>query len=645
VAARNVIAAEAPYGSWESPIPIEALVTGVVRLGAPIFDRDDIYWLEGRPADAGRAAIVHRKPNGSVADVTRPGVNARSRVHEYGGGAYAVENSEIIYSNFGDGRLYRVPAGGGDAWPMSPEGPFRYADLTFDPVRDRLLAVREDHSGGGEPVNPVVAVPLDASAHPEVILEGTDFTTAPKPSPAGDFLAWTTWNHPNMPWDGMDLWLAPVDENGVMGPKVHVAGGPTEWTTAPIWSPDGVLHFASERTGWLQIYRRVHGRDELVTPIEAEFARPDWQFGQSAAAFSADGTLWAVGRAHGRDTLWAFGPDGAAPRRLDLPFTEIGGLRVFGARALFLAASPTQFGQLVLLDLASGEYEVLRRSTELQLDPAYLSVPEAISFPTAGGATAHGLFYAPKNPRFRAPAGERPPLVVTSHGGPTAGASSALSVTVQLLTSRGIAVLDVDYGGSTGYGRAYRKRLEGNWGIVDVEDCIAGARALADRGLVDRRRMAIEGGSSSGYTALAAVTFHDTFGAAVSYFGIGDLEALEGGHKFESRYTWGLIAPYPEGAATYRERSPIHFVERLRTPVLILQGLDDRVVPPDQATSMMAALAANGVPRAALYFEGEDHGFRKAENIVRSMEAELSFYGQVFGFTLADPIEPITLER
>jgi dipeptidyl aminopeptidase/acylaminoacyl peptidase len=637
---------EAPHGSWTSPIAIHELIAGTVRLGPPVFDGDDLYWQEGRPVDDGRQVVVRRRPDGSIADVTPAGINVRSRVHEYGGGAYAVSAGDVVYSNWADGRIYEISADGGEARPLTPEGPWRYADLTFDRTRHRILAVREDHSGEGESVNTLVAVPLDDSAPVDVIFEGTDFVSSPRPSPDGTRIAWLTWNHPNMPWDGMDLWQARFDKRGRLSAAEHVAGSVSEWTTAPAWSPNGVLHFASERSGWLQLYRRVDGGDELLTPIDAEFAKPDWQFGASPYAFAPNGEIWAVGRAQGRDSLWVI-PRTRPPRPVDVPFTEIGGIRIGGDRAAIVGAGPLDFARIVLIELASGDIETVRRSnTTTTLHPHDISIAEPVEFPTSDGRTAHGLFYAPRNPRFRAPAWDLPPLVVTSHGGPTSAASSALSIGTQLLTSRGIAVLDVDYGGSTGYGREYRKRLEGGWGIVDVDDCVNGALALGDRGLVDRERMAIEGGSASGYTTLCAIAFRNSFRAGVSYFGIADLAALESGtHKFESRYTWALVAPYEGNEELYRERSPIHFADRIRCPVLILQGLDDRIVPPDQARSMMAALAANGVPRAAIYFEGEDHGFRKVENIIRSFEAELSFYGQVFGFRPADEIEPVVLER
>jgi dipeptidyl aminopeptidase/acylaminoacyl peptidase len=635
----------APYGAWTSPIPIGALVEGAVRLSAPEMDGDDLYWIEGRPEDAGRQVVVRRRADGTTTDATPIGVNVRTRVHEYGGGAYAVGGGLLVYSNWADGRVYRVGADGDDPVPLTPPGDWRYADLTMDLSRNRVLAVREDHTAPGEPVNTIVAMPLDGSGRVEVVAAGTDFVSSPRPSPDGTHLAWLTWNHPNMPWDGSDLWLARFDGRGRLEDQVHVAGSATEWTTQPAWSPDGVLHYANERSGWLQLYRHEAGGERLLTPVEAEFATPGWQFGEASYGFGPDGDVWAAGRANGRHVLWRIRRDGGM-HAVDIPFTEIDRLRIGGDRALLLGAGPGTFAQVALLHLATGEIETLGRSRQVGLDPGDISAPQPVSFTTTDGRIAHGLFYPPHNRNCRAPAGERPPLLVTSHGGPTTGASSGLAVVTQLFTSRGFAVLDVDYGGSTGYGREYRHRLDGGWGVVDVDDCVNGALALAERGLVDRERMAIRGGSASGYTTLCAITFRDTFRAGVSYFGIGDLAALESDtHKFESRYTWRLVAPYRGNEELYRERSAIHHVDRIRCPVLILQGLDDRVVPPDQSRRMMEALAANGVPRAAIYFEGEDHGFRKATSIVRSFEAELSFYGQVFGFTPADAITPVVLER
>jgi len=662
VAGDSVDAVAAPYGSWTSPLSIEALVSGVVGLREPLLDGGHLYWLEARPTEGGRQVVVRRAPDGSTRDVSPAGVNVRSRVHEYGGGAHAVSGGTLVYSNWADGRLYAMVPG--DAGPapgqpgaasadspparaLTPEGPFHYADLQIDLGRARVICVREDRSGPGEPVNTLVAVRLDGSADPNTLVAGADFYSSPRLSPDGRRLAWLSWNHPNMPWDGTDLWLADLDARGRPGPVEHVAGSAAEWTSQPRWSPAGDLCFVDERTGWMNLYRRLDDRRiQPLAPAQAEFAHPDWPLGLATYGFTGDGAILAVARRNGRDELWSIAGDGSDPRGIDVPFTEMEWLRVDGEAAYLVASGPTDFPALVRLDLRTGAHQAIRRSTGLRIDPADVSIAEPVEFATEGGLTANGLFYAPRNARFRGPEGEAPPLIVQSHGGPTSAARTGLSIGTQLLTSRGIAVLDVDYGGSTGYGREYRRRLEGNWGIVDVDDCVNGAEALAVRGLVDPKRLAIEGGSASGYTTLCAITFRDRFRAGVSSYGIGDLAALEQTtHKFESRYTWRLVGPYPEAAAVYRERSPVFFADRIRCPVLILQGLEDPVVPPDQARSMLAALAANRVPRAALFFEGEQHGFRKAETIVRSFEAELSFYGQVFGFTPSDQIEPIVLER
>lgn len=633
-----------PYGTWRSSIPIELVASGVVSLREPRIDGADVYWLEGRPAEGGRQVLVRRSPDGTTGDVSPAGVNVRDRVHEYGGASYAVAGGVVFFSSWSDGRWYRRDPDG-SVRPITSAGPFRYADPEVDRGRGRLILVREDHSGPGEAVNAIVDVPLDGGAV-RVLASGTDFCAAPRLSPDGSRLAWLRWSHPNMPWDGTELVVAPVAGDGTLGRTERIASDGGEWIAQPRWSPDGVLHFVAERTGWMNLYRQVGGRDEALAPMAAEFAAPDWVFGLSGYAFAGDGRVIAIGRSGGRDRLYAIGPAVGAVAEIPVPFTEMGALRVAGSAAVFVGGGPELFTSVVRLDLRDGSWTALRRSTEAQLDPADVSAAQPIEFPTDGGRTAHGLFYPPRNDRYAGPPGERPPLIVTSHGGPTAAASTTLSITTQVFTSRGYAVLDIDYGGSTGYGREYRKRLEGTWGLTDVADCANGARALADRGLVDPERVAIRGGSASGYTTLAAIAFRDDFRAGVSYFGIGDLTTFVAQtHKFESRYLDRLIGPYPERADLYRERSPLRAADRISCPVLILQGLDDRVVPPAQAEEIVAALRTNGVPHAYLAFEGEDHGFRQAPTIIRSMEAELSFLAQVFGFEPADPIEPVTLVR
>ena len=636
-----------PHGAWRSRLPIELLVQGRVGLSETRFDADGraLAWLESRAEEVGRSVLVRWSEEDGLRDVSPADMNVRDRVHEYGGAAALVHGDLVVVSDFATGRLHRVSPDRSSE-PITPDGPYRYADLTLDPGRGRILAVREDHTAPGEARNEIVAVSLDGSATVTVLATGRDFYAAPRPSPDGSELAFLAWDHPNLPWDGTDLFVAPVAPDGRIGVARLVAGSAGDWIAQPSWSPDGVLHFVAEPTGWMNLYRLRDGRVEPVPggALEAEFAYPDWQFGMRNYAFAPDGAIVAIGRSRGADRLYRLAPDGSATA-IDLPFTELSALDVAGDRAVFLAAGPRSFYAVIRLDLATGRWAELRRSIPTEIDPATVSVPEPIEFPTTGDRTAFGLFYPPVNPSFSGLPGERPPLIVTSHGGPTAQAFGGLSIVTQLLTSRGFAVLDVDYGGSTGYGRDYRRRLEGRWGIVDVDDCVAGARYLAEQGRVDGARLAVRGGSASGYTTLCALAFRDEFSAGVSYFGIGDLLAFSREtHKFESRYLDRLVGPLPEAEASYRERSPIRHADRIGCPVLILQGLDDRVVPPAEAERIVDALWERRIPHAYVAFEGEDHGFRKADSIIRSFEAELSFFAQVFGFEPADEIEPLPIE-
>ena len=638
----------APYGEWESPFPISLLTAGVVSLGEVRAIGGVGWWLEGRPDEEGRQVLVRRATDGSETRLTPEGFNARTRVHEYGGAAYVVDGDLVIVSDFATGRLNRVEAPG-ELRPLTAERAWRFADLVVDRARNRLLAIREDHEPAtiarhGEAKNSLVAIDLDSGAV-TVLASGADFVAAPRLSPDGRRLAWVEWSHPNLPWDGTELRLAEVADDGAVGVASTVAGSPHDWISQPHWSRGGVLHYVAEPNGWMNIHRLVNGRSEVVAELDAEFAAPEWLFGLSSYGFLPDGSIVAVGRSGSRDRLYLLGPAAGQVELIDVPFTEMSSLVVDGDRVVLRAASPTSPFAIVELDPATGATTVLRQSMSTAFDPADISVPEAVEFPTTGDRTAFGLFYPPHNRLVRGPEDELPPLMVTSHGGPTSSASAAFQVGIQLFTSRGYAVLDVDYGGSTGYGREYRKRLEGEWGVVDLDDCVNGARWLAKRGRVDGERLAIRGGSASGYTTLCAVTFSDAFRAGTSYFGIGDLETfVTQTHKFESRYLDRLIGPYPERKDLYHDRSPLNFPERISCPVLILQGADDRVVPPAQAEQIVDALWERHLPHAYLLFPGEDHGFRSAENIIRSFEAELSFYGQVFGFAPADAIEPIRVE-
>jgi dipeptidyl aminopeptidase/acylaminoacyl peptidase len=636
----------APYGSWRSPFPIEMLVEGRVGLVEPQFDTDgkSIVWLESRPEEAGRQVLVRWRPSksgdGTARDISPAGMNVRDRVHEYGGASYLVAGDLVIVSDFVTGRLHRV-APDRTSEPITPEGAFRYADYELDEPRARIIAVREDHSEAGEAVNTLVSIPLDGSGDVTVLAQGRTFYSSPRLSPDGRELAFRAWDHPNLPWDGTELFVAPVAADGSLGRPECIAGSASDWIAQPAWSPSGVLHFVAEPDGWMNLYRAGERGVEPVTRLEAEFAFPDWVFGLRNYAFAPGGTILAIGRSDGADRLYRI-PPGGDPAPLDLPFTEIGDVDVAGDRAVFMGAGPRSFNAIVLLDVRDGSHETIRLSSPAKVEPQEIAVAEAIEFPTTGGVTAHGFFYRPTNTAFEGPPGELPPLIVTSHGGPTAPAFGGLFITTQLFTSRGFAVLDVDYGGSTGYGKEYRKRLEGQWGVVDVDDCVNGARWLAERGDVDGDRLSIRGGSASGYTTLSALAFRDAFAAGVSYFGIGDLLAFaKETHKFESRYLDRLLGPLPEATEIYRQRSPNKYAGQITAAVLILQGLEDRVVPPTEAERIVDALWERRIPHAYIAFEGEDHGFRKAESLIRSFEAELSFLAQVFGFEPADEIAPI----
>ena len=622
----------APYGSWKSPITSDLIVSGAVGLGELAFDGEDIYWIESRPSEGGRSVIVHRAEDGKTSDITPPPFNARTRVHEYGGGAYTVSEGTIYFSNFADQRLYRQVEGGAPE-PLTSGENLYYADGVIDRSRNRIIAVREDHTEGvRDAINTLVTIDL-ASGQSDTIVSGNDFYSTPRLSPDGKRLAWLTWNHPNMPWDGTELWVANLNEDGSLSAQELVAGGESESIFQPEWSPDGVLHFVSDRTGWWNLYRWNEGRAELLYEMKAEFGAPQWGFRMSTYAFESASRIICAFNEQGTWQLARLDTESRELEQIETPYTEINNVRAGEGKVLFCGGSPTEPLAVVRLDLATKKLDVLRRSTDIQIDEDYLSAARPIEFPTENGLTAHGFYYAPKNRDYEAPEDERPPLLVMSHGGPTSAATTTLKLSIQYWTSHGIGVLDVNYGGSTGYGRAYRERLNGQWGVVDVDDCVNGARYLVERGLADGDRLIIRGGSAGGYTTLAALTFRDEFKAGASYYGISDLEALEEDcHKFESRYNTSLIGPYPEREDLYKARSPIHFAERLSCPIILFQGLEDKVVPPNQSEMMYEAVRAKGIPVAYVPFEGEQHGFRKAENIKKSLDGELYFYSKVFGF-------------
>ena len=635
-----------PYGSWKSPITADLIVGGSVGLSQPLINGADIYWLEMRPTDQGRNVIVRREPLGVCTDVSPQPLNARTRAHEYGGGDYAVDAETVYFSNFEDQRLYRLSAGR-EPQPITPVSDTRYADAWIDKRGQRLICVREDHSKRDtEAVSTIVSLSLEGNDDcGQVLAGGNDFYSSPRLSPDGTQLAWLTWNHPNMPWDGSELWVADFAANGALKNSQRVAGGPAESIFQPEWSPEGVLYFVSDRSGWWNLQRvSADGKIEAVCNLAVELGMPQWVFGTSSYAFASPELIVCSHVEQGISRLAILDTRTMKLEQVSSPFSDIQYVRAGKGQAVFRGGSPTAVVAIARLDLASMKFETLRRANNIEIDAAYFSIPRAIEFPTEDGLTAHGFFYQPQNPDYRAPDGERPPLIVKSHGGPTSAATTALSLSVQYWTSRGFAVLDVNYGGSTGYGRKYRERLNDKWGIVDVDDCVNGARYLVERGEVDVDRLIITGGSAGGYTTLCALTFRDTFKAGASHFGVSDAEALaRDTHKYESRYLDGLLGPYPERRDIYRERSPINFIERLSCPVIFFQGLEDKVVPADQAERMVEALRTKGIPVAYVAFAGEQHGFRQAKNIKSALDGELYFYSRVFGFELAEAVDPVKI--
>jgi dipeptidyl aminopeptidase/acylaminoacyl peptidase len=637
----------APYGSWKSPITSDLIVKETIGLSQPRLDGDDTYWIEMRPSEKGRQVIVRRTNDGSTTDINPSPFNARTRVHEYGGGDYVVHGGLVYFSNFADQQIYRASA---DSPPQlisseCSDDRVRYADAVVDSRRDRLICVCEDHRQPGEAQNYLVSVPLAGGTN-TVLVSGNDFYSSPRVSPDGARLAWITWHHPNMPWDGCELWMGELAADGSVVNHQRVAGGQRESVFQPEWSPDGVLYFVAETSGWWNIYRFANNSIECVVEKEAEFGAPQWVFGLSTYAFESAERIICAFIEKGIWSLGTIDPHTKQFEKIETQFTEVDFVRAAPGRALFRIGSPLEPLSIVELNPVSCEVKVLRRASNVELDPGYVSEPVAIEFPTENGLTAHGFFYPPKNRDFVAPENERPLLLVKSHGGPTSATIAVLMLGIQYWTSRGIGVLDVNYGGSTGYGRAYRERLNGTWGAVDVDDCINGAKFLAARAEADPNRSMIDGGSAGGYTTLCALTFRDYFKAGASHFGVSDLEALEvDTHKFESRYSRSLIGPYPERQDLYYERSPLHFTDRLSCPVIFFQGLEDKVVPPNQAEMMVEALRQKKLPVAYVTFEGEQHGFRQAKNIKRSLDGELYFYSRIFGFELADEVEPVEIEN
>ncbi len=646
----NLMTQTKSFGSWKSPITSDLIVAGSIRLSEIQLDGEDVYWIEGRAAEKGRNVIVRRTPDGKITDAIPEESNARTRVHEYGGGSYTVKDGIVYFVNFSDQQIYQI-IGNEPPRAVTENLTLRFADIIIDSYNNSLICVCEDHSDmQQEAKNKIVKIDLDETTNITILDEGEDFFSSPRLSPDGENRSWLTWNHPNMPWDETTLYSQILEEGKYFSPY-PIAGAEHESICQPEDSPNGILHFVSDRTGWWNLYRHREGNTEALCPMEAEFAVPHWVFRQSQYAFIDETNIICAYIEKGFFKLGILDTETKQLEKIATPYTMISSVRATKTKAYFIAASATESTAVIEFDLASRQFTTLRKSTDLSIKAEYISVPQAIEFPTTDhrapspdhrpATTAHAFYYPPTNKDFTAPTGELPPLIVEIHGGPTSQTYPIFSLGHQYWTSRGFAVLDVNYGGSTGYGREYRERLRNNWGVVDVDDCVNGAKYLVEQGLADPKRLCITGGSAGGYTTLAALTFRDVFSAGASHYGVSDLQALdEDTHKFESRYTFGLVPKQ-----LYNERSPIHHTDKLNAPVIFFQGLEDKIVPPNQAEMMVEALRKKGLPVAYVTFAEEGHGFRQSTNIKRALDGEFYFYSRVFGFELADEVEPVLIEN
>lgn len=638
--AKNIL----PCGSWKSPITSDLITSESVTLDQVHIYDGSVYWLERRPMESGRSVIVSFCDN-TTKDMIPPPFNARSRVHEYGGGVYCACDHGIFFVNDADQDIYRIRDSSNPQRITNIENA-RFADLCFDSRHNRILCVCEDHSNSAtEPVNSLVSIDVTTGAI-STLHQGYDFYSSPRINQDGSKLAWLSWNHPNMPWDGTELWLADVNENGLLTTPLHVAGSESTSIFQPEWSPEDILYYITDESGWWNLARHDETGSLAVTTQKSEFGLPQWIFGQTTYAFSANNSVICTHITNGIGLLSVIDLDTLEITAVETPQNSFVSICAADSTVCFIAASENTFTQVIRLNTDNFESEVIASSCNTNIEDGYLSRGQSFSFETRHADKAYAIYYPPVNREHEAPEGDLPPLIVLCHGGPTGMADASLDLRKQYWTSRGFAIVDVNYSGSTGYGRNYRNRLNGEWGVRDVEDVCDAANYFADKGIVDKNRLVIKGSSAGGYTVLAALTFHNTFSCGASYYGISNLESLiTDTHKFESRYTDRLIGSYPEHRQLYHDRSPVNFVDRISCPVIFFQGMEDRVVPPSQAEKMVAALKNKGIAVSYVSFENEQHGFRHASTIKAALDSELYFYSVILGFNPADTVTKIVIDN
>jgi len=630
-----------PFGAWKSPISGKSLVQSSLRLGQIQIDGDSVFWTEGRPAEKGRTALMEGCQR-DIKEISTADLDVRTRAHEYGGGAFLCKGDRRFVVNNSDQQIYEIDDSG-ELQRITNMPSLRFADLEFDAKRELIIAVGEDHSDSENVENCLVSINLEGENF-QIVARGHDFYSNPQLGPDGKQLLFLTWDHPQMPWDGTQLHLADLDESGRVATSRIIAGDTNESIFQPLWDTDGSIYFVSDRENWWNIYRYDSSGVNCVLKREAEFGLPQWVFGMSKYAVINTGDIVAAYSDNSGSQLIRIDVRSGSYSTLKTPYTDIDQVRGAGDLIAFLGYRDTQPGEVVAMKLDGSDPIALRKAAETDIGEDYISKARSIHFETAPGEETFAWFYPPKNPQYEAPQGDLPPLIVLSHGGPTANSSSGFSLAVQFWTTRGFAIVDVNYSGSTGFGRAYRERLKGEWGLRDVHDCTEAAIYLANEDLVDKNRLIIKGGSAGGYTTLAALTFRNVFKAGASYYGVGDLTLLaEDTHKFESRYMDSLVGPYPEQKQLYLDRSPLNYSDQLDCPVIFLQGLDDKVVPPNQAESMVAALKSNAIPVAYRAFEGESHGFRQASTVIQAIESEFYFYTRIFNIETEETLEPIEI--